>query len=895
MDRKDIQLSEYANQLEHLVKLRYIQKISVIDCDPFLVSPDSFDPNCLPSIEAVDLVSFLVLEQSFYSKQTFKNYKSLQAYNQVVSKFVTSVQGKRFKDSFLVLGKVLHSQKVKEKPVQCWIITDNGGTVLSAHCLCMAGLGECCTHIASILFYIELWNRFTESQSCTQKQCSWIIPTGVPTIEYKQVKDIDFKSALKLKQEIEQHIDGQIPTKVKDARPVLASVADISPSEIDLNTLFDKLSDCQHTASILSLSKKHSALFLPESQHIKKITDLFDEKLLECNYLDLLNTCENTEISISDEDISIIERETRLQSKGNSFFLHRAGRVGASLCHQASQTSPAQPAISLIKTICYPKELAFSSRATEHGIKHEQTAIDFFVEFISKTHKNFKAEQCGLFINKDYPYLHATPDFLYSCDCCEETGCGEVKCPFSLYNTDFLDYLNSKNSCFYIKEGVPCLKREHAYYFQVQQQLFTLNKDFCYFIVFGFKESKEHTLCFEKVPKDIHHWNTVVPRLHYFWRFCILPEVVARWYTRKGHLINSGESGNIQFSCLCMRVTTEETIKCKNHSCSVINFHPSCLKIQDFTVKESWLCPLCRTLDSNKSEQSQEICLCSKKVPAAQIKTLLKCLNQNCTNGKYFHLECLGLKRKPNNYKTKWLCNNCRVSSSSQPVPIDVVIPTHESSSSQPVPINDVISSSNQPEETRDFFYTHDSHDLNIKRYPQWVKLTEKHFGIIAGRLEGGWLDDDIINDAQMLIKQCNNLISGFQQTALGVFLNFEIMTSEFIQILNTGQHHWVCVSSIGCAPGVVNLFDSYFTGIDNMVISQIKCFMGEDLLKVTNVVPVQKQENNSDCGLFAIAFATCLTFQINPENVIFDCSQMRNHLKKCLTSGKMEPFPSLS
>ena len=120
-------------------------------------------------------------------------------------------------------------------------------------------------------------------------------------------------------------------------------------------------------------------------------------------------------------------------------------------------------------------------------------------------------------------------------------------------------------------------------------------------------------------------------------------------------------------------------------------------------------------------------------------------------------------------------------------------------------------------------------------------------------------------------------------------------MTSEFIQILNTGQYHWVCVSSIGCAPGVVNLFDSLFTRINNMVLSQIKCLMGEDLLIDTNVVQVQKQENNSDCGLFAIAFATCLTFHINPENVIFDCSQMRNHLKKCLTSGKMELFPTLN
>ena len=67
------------------------------------------------------------------------------------------------------------------------------------------------------------------------------------------------------------------------------------------------------------------------------------------------------------------------------------------------------------------------------------------------------------------------------------------------------------------------------------------------------------------------------------------------------------------------------------------------------------------------------------------------------------------------------------MSSSSQPVPIDDAISTHESLSNQPV-------------ETRYLFYTHDSHDLNIKRYPQWVDLSENHFGIIAGSLEGGGL-----------------------------------------------------------------------------------------------------------------------------------------------------------
>ena len=37
--------------------------------------------------------------------------------------------------------------------------------------------------------------------------------------------------------------------------------------------------------------------------------------------------------------------------------------------------------------------------------------------------------------------------------------------------------------------------------------------------------------------------------------------------------------------------------------------------------------------------------------------------------------------------------------------------------------------------------------------------------------------------------------------------------------------------------------------------------------LKAINFVPVQQQTNSSDCGVFAIAFATCLTFEADPKN----------------------------
>ena len=50
---------------------------------------------------------------------------------------------------------------------------------------------ECCTHIASVLFYIEAWNRVNQMLSCTQVKCSWLIPTAVKDVP---VSGIDFKS-----------------------------------------------------------------------------------------------------------------------------------------------------------------------------------------------------------------------------------------------------------------------------------------------------------------------------------------------------------------------------------------------------------------------------------------------------------------------------------------------------------------------------------------------------------------------------------------------------------------------------------------------------------------------------------------------------------------------------
>ena len=236
------QLSEYANTLDPLVKKRYMQKIACIGVDPFLILCQKYDAKCLPPTESIDLVLYLVLETSHYTKDQFKAFKSLQAYNQSVSGFVKIVHGLIIAGKHVVLGKVRHSQKMNDPTVPLWIITKNEVRILCAHCRgCIAGQGETCSHIASVLFYIETFNRVRGRLACTDKQCVWILPTYNIDIPFAQAEDIDFRSATKLKQKLDETVEklddnascfvpGDSKTSDKQKKDIQA------PTEAELNS-----------------------------------------------------------------------------------------------------------------------------------------------------------------------------------------------------------------------------------------------------------------------------------------------------------------------------------------------------------------------------------------------------------------------------------------------------------------------------------------------------------------------------------------------------------------------------------------------------------------------------------------------------------------------------------
>ena len=73
----------------------------------------------------------------------------------------------------------------------------------------------------------------------------------------------------------------------------------------------------------------------------------------------------------------------------------------------------------------------------------------------------------------------------------------------------------------------------------------------------------------------------------------------------------------------------------------------------------------------------------------------------------------------------------------------------------------------------------------------------------------GDWLTDNVINVALKLLKQSYSHVGGLQITTRGEVLSFDIETAEFVQILNISGVHWITISTIGCSPGDINIFDS--------------------------------------------------------------------------------------
>ena len=137
---------------------------------------------------------------------------------------------------------------------------------------------------------------------------------------------------------------------------------------------------------------------------------------------------------------------------------------------QVCHTDVTNPAQSLVKSICYPQELSFSSKQTDWGLKHKKVARELYLKAQKQHHNDLIVADSGLVINPQWPFVAATPDGIVDCKCCGK-GVLEIKCPYS-HRDESVESAASKGEKFCLKKddkGSLHLDHGHSYYYQVRR------------------------------------------------------------------------------------------------------------------------------------------------------------------------------------------------------------------------------------------------------------------------------------------------------------------------------------------------------------------------------------------------------------------------------------------
>ena len=170
---------------------------------------------------------------------------------------------------------------------------------------------------------------------------------------------------------------------------------------------------------------------------------------------------------------------------------------------------------------------------------------------------------------------------------------------------------------------------------------------------------------------------------------------------------------------------------------------------------------------------------------------------------------------------------------------------------------------------------------------PLNLKLSEKQFLLNNERL-----CDQLINAAMTLIMQKLPHFIIQSTTFHHQLLNY--CGTETVHVHHNGHNHYVTSSSIGKR---IQIYDSLNSTSTPELEKQMTALYSPDNTRpqTFQVQMTQQQVGATDCGIFAIAYAVELAHGHDPSAIVYDQSEMRNHLLKCFEKMEISPFPRYS
>ncbi|KZS20646.1 Uncharacterized protein APZ42_012571 [Daphnia magna] len=177
-------------------------------------------------------------------------------------------------------------------------------------------------------------------------------------------------------------------------------------------------------------------------------------------------------------------------------------------------------------------------------------------------------------------------------------------------------------------------------------------------------------------------------------------------------------------------------------------------------------------------------------------------------------------------------------------------------------------------------------------RNPYMLKFLVK----VEPVIKNNWLGTSIVNLAMKILKLNHPAIGGFYCSILGGSLEFPGATGQqWLQIVHDGANHWLLIAKSFSLPEHVLVYDSSpVVNVRQHVLSCMASLLQTPKPTMTYVVRgCQKQGNIFHCGVFAIAFATSLANGQDPTEILYDPVKLRDHLRTCIDTEVLSPFPS--
>ena len=198
----------------------------------------------------------------------------------------------------------------------------------------MTGLGETCSHVATLLWAIESGVRHRNSLTVTQRKAYWVIPNAVKTVTYAPVREISFirkKRSQSILSSSSSSSVSRLPSfssvssstnncpTLPTAQPCSSSgssrTGQVSrPTDEDIDSFLNSLGELSTKPAILSLVDPYSDSYVPKSvskQLSVCLLNLLKPEYLQYSYGDLLQVAKSCRFTVTAEEIEAVESEMR--------------------------------------------------------------------------------------------------------------------------------------------------------------------------------------------------------------------------------------------------------------------------------------------------------------------------------------------------------------------------------------------------------------------------------------------------------------------------------------------------------------------------------------------------------------------------------------------------------